>query len=141
MAAFDTSNTTVFWGPNNLTSLLISEIEINFSKDSLPLGRGGGSLNQAAWKLDIGEVVVSTYIGGANLYIGPGTELGSKRLLRVVQNPTTTPFTWFRADCVYLGSDAVFRVNDTPRFRHRWKILDTISDESVFPPTRSSLFS
>jgi hypothetical protein len=101
---------------------------------TLALQRGAPAARTERWTLDLGTVTLSAYTRTAL----PDGEYGRrKRLVISAQNDTgtatTSTFTLFDADCVYLGAEIVGDANSVWRFDHLFRVMDTRGLTTAYP--------
>jgi hypothetical protein len=119
------SGVSVTWG-----GAAVSEV----SEATLALVREQPAARSARWTLDLGEVTLPAYTRTAL----PESQYGVRaRLTITAQNDqgtaTTSTFTVFDADCVYLGSEVAGELNGVWRFDHRFKVMDTVGGTTGYP--------
>ena len=101
---------------------------------TLSLQRGPPAARTAKWSLDLGEVTLSAYTRVAL----PDSDYGQRRRLTITaQNDqgtaTTSTFTVFDADCVYLGAEIRGAVNNVWLFDHQFRVMDTVGGTTAYP--------
>jgi hypothetical protein len=123
--AIRVSGVSVTWGGTALSKVFDA---------TLSLQRGAPAARTAKWTLDLGEVTLSAYTRVAL----PDSDYGQRRRLTITaQNDqgtaTTSTFTVFDADCVYLGAEIRGEVNNVWRFDHSFKVMDTVGSATAYP--------
>lgn len=123
--AIRVSGVSVTWGGAALSKVFDA---------TLNLQRGAPVARAARWTLDLGEVTLSAYTREAL----PDSDYGQRRRLTVTaQNDqgtaTSSTFTVFDADCVYLGPEIRAEVNNVWRFDHLFKVMDTVDGAGSYP--------
>jgi hypothetical protein len=115
------SGVTVAWGGNTLDEPFSATLEL---EREAPVAR------TARWTLDLGTVTVKAF----SRDVLPESEYGNrKRLTLTALDETTSAFTVFDADCVYLGATVAAEVNDVWRFDHRFRVMDTVGGTGSYP--------
>ena len=119
------SGVTVTWGGTAVEQV---------SEATLALVREPPAARTARWTLDLGEVTLPAFTRTAL----PESQYGVRaRLTITAQNDqgtaTTSTFTVFDADCIYLGAEVIGQVNEAWRFDRRFKVMDTVGLTTPYP--------
>lgn len=139
--AFRVSGVVVAWGttvPTSQTSTVTIAslgLDLEVYEASLDLQREQPQARTDKWTMDLGTITLSSYKRDALLE----SEYGQRKLLTIVAHSdtgmaTTSRFTIFSADCVYLGSQVGATVNNVWKFDHLFKVMDTVDGTDPYPP-------
>ena len=119
------SGVAVTWGGTQVEQ--VSDATLDLVRE-MPVAR------TARWTLDLGEVTLPAFTRTAL----PESQYGVRaRLTVTAQNDqgtaTSSTFTVFDADCVYLGAEVRGELNGVWQFDHRFKVMDTVGINSTYP--------
>ena len=119
------SGVAVTWGGTQVEQ--VSDATLDLVRE-MPVAR------TARWTLDLGEVTLPAFTRTAL----PETQYGVRaRLTITAQNDqgtaTSSTFTVFDADCVYLGAEVRGELNGVWQFDHRFKVMDTVGVTATYP--------
>lgn len=132
--AIRVSGVEVRWGGSTVSTAVTGTAVLQVFEASLDLQRDQPSARTEKWSIDLGEVTLRAFSRDAL----PDSEYGQRRLLTITaQNDTgsttTSTFTVFSADCVYLGANIQPELNKVWRFDHRFKVMDTRGGTAPYP--------
>jgi hypothetical protein len=119
------SGVAVTWGGTQVEQ--VSDATLDLVRE-MPVAR------TARWTLDLGEVTLPAFTRTAL----PESQYGVRaRLTITAQNDqgtaTSSTFTVFDADCVYLGAEVRGELNGVWQFDHRFKVMDTVGVTATYP--------
>jgi hypothetical protein len=119
------SGVTVTWGGTAVPQII---------EATLALVREPPVARTARWTLDLGEITLPA-LTRTGL---PDSEYGRRRRLTITaQNDqgtaTSSTFTVFDADCMYLGAEVRGELNGVWRFDHSFKVMDTVGVTTGYP--------
>ena len=119
------SGVSVTWGGTQVEQ--VSDATLDLVRE-MPVAR------TARWTLDLGEVTLPAFTRTAL----PESQYGVRaRLTITAQNDqgtaTSSTFTVFDADCVYLGAEVRGELNGVWQFDHRFKVMDTVGVTATYP--------
>ena len=119
------SGVTVTWGGTAIEQ--VSDATLDLVRD-MPVAR------TARWTLDLGEVTLPALTRTAL----PDSQYGIRARLTVTAQDdqgtaTSSTFTVFDADCVYLGAEVRGELNGVWQFDHRFKVMDTVGVTATYP--------
>ena len=119
------SGVSVTWGGSAVEKA--TDVTLDLVRD-MPVAR------TARWTLDLGEVTLPALTRTAL----PESQYGVRaRLTITAQNDqgtaTSSTFTVFDADCVYLGAEVTGELNGVWRFDHRFRVMDTVGVSTAYP--------
>lgn len=119
------SGVAVTWGGTQVEQ--VSDATLDLVRE-MPVAR------TARWTLDLGEVTLPAFTRTAL----PESQYGVRaRLTITAQNDqgtaTSSTFTVFDADCVYLGAEVRGELNGVWQFDHRFRVMDTVGINSTYP--------
>ena len=119
------SGVAVTWGGTAVQQ--VSSVTLDLVRD-MPAAR------TARWTLDLGEVTLPAFTRTAV----PESQYGVRARLTVTAQDdqgtaTSSTFTVFDADCVYLGAEVSGELNGVWRFDHRFRVMDTVGVSTAYP--------
>jgi hypothetical protein len=124
--AIRVSGVSVTWGGTSLEE--VSDATLALQRDP-PASR-----LPARWSPDMGQITLTAYTRAAL----PDSDYGQRRRLTITaQNDqgtaTSSTFTVFDADCVYLGPEIRAELNKAWGFDHVFKVMDTRDSTNAYP--------
>jgi hypothetical protein len=119
------SGVAVTWGGTQIEQ--VSSATLDLVRE-MPVAR------TARWTLDLGEVTLPAFTRTAV----PESQYGVRARLTVTAQDdqgtaTSSTFTVFDADCVYLGAEVRGELNGVWQFDHRFKVMDTVGVSTAYP--------
>jgi hypothetical protein len=119
------SGVAVTWGGTQVEQ--VSDATLDLVRE-MPVAR------TARWTLDLGEVTLPAFTRTAL----PESQYGVRARLTITAQDdqgtaTSSTFTVFDADCVYLGAEVRGELNGVWQFDHRFKVMDTVGINSTYP--------